>query len=123
MGDHWMFEKELFYDEAYRVPFILYDPRKEADGRRGVVEEAFVESIDAVPTFLETTGLLVPPAIQGRSLFQFLCHGRPSNWRTEVYADWDFRFYWTPKKLGLTPDQCRGWMVRDRDFKFWHFSF
>ena len=52
VGDHWMFEMELFYDEAYRVPFILYDPRSEADSSRGNVEEAFVESIDAAPTFL-----------------------------------------------------------------------
>jgi arylsulfatase A-like enzyme len=71
VGDHWMFEKELFYDEAYRVPFILYDPRPEADGSRGRVEDSFVESIDAVPTFLEASGLSIPPAVQGRSLMPF----------------------------------------------------
>jgi arylsulfatase A-like enzyme len=122
VGDHWMFEKELFYDEAYRVPFILYDPRSEADGSRGNVEEAFVESIDAVPTFLEAAGLKSSPSIQGRSLMPFARGEKPENWRTEVHADWDFRFYWTPKKLGLPPEQCRAWMIRDHEYKFWHFN-
>ena len=45
-----------------------------------------------------------------------------SNKKKEDFADWDFRFYWTPKELGLAPHQCRGWMVRDRAFKYWHFN-
>ena len=122
LGDHWTYQKEFFYDEAYRVPLILCDPRPDADGRRGVVEEGFVESIDLLPTLLEAAGTPVNPAIQGRSLVPFLHGSGPAEWRTEVYADWDFRFYWTPKVLGLSPDKCRAWMVRDRDFKFWHFN-
>lgn len=122
LGDHWTYQKELFYDEAYQVPLILFDPRPEADARRGAAEEAFVESIDLLPTLLEAAGVPVAPAIQGRSLVPFLQGDGPSDWRTEVYADWDFRFYWTPKKLGLPPEKCRGWMVRDRDFKLWHFN-
>ena len=31
MGDHWMGEKDLFYDCSARIPLIVYDPRKEAD--------------------------------------------------------------------------------------------
>jgi arylsulfatase A-like enzyme len=31
MGDHWLQNKEMFYDEAYRVPFLWYDPRPAAD--------------------------------------------------------------------------------------------
>ena len=26
LGDHWLGEKEMFYEEALRVPFIVYDP-------------------------------------------------------------------------------------------------
>ena len=122
MGDHWMYEKELFYDEAYRVPLLVVDPRPEADPTRGTVQDAFVECIDIVPTFLEAAGLPLAPAIQGRSLLPWVRGEPPAAWRTEVYADWDFRFYWTPKHLGLGPEQCRAWMVRDHDFKFWHFN-
>jgi arylsulfatase A-like enzyme len=122
VGDHWMFEKELFYDEAYRVPFIVRDPRSQADGRRGAVEEAFVESVDVVPTFLEAAGIDPSPAIQGRSLVPLLQGAKPDGWRGEVYADWDYRFYWTPKKLGIPPEKCRGWMVRDTEFNYWHFN-
>lgn len=122
VGDHWMFEKELFYDEAYRVPFMVRDPRPQADATRGTVCDDFVESLDALPTFMDACGLGIPPAIQGRSLGPILRGERPADWRTEVYADWDFRFYWTPKKLGIPPEKCRGWMVRDARFKYWHFN-
>lgn len=122
VGDHWMFEKELFYDEAYNVPFIVRDPRAAADVTRGLVNEDFVESVDVVPTFLETCGLAIPEAIQGRSLVPIIMNERPADWRTEVHADWDFRFYWTPKQLGIPPEKCRGWMVRDTHFKYWHFN-
>ena len=68
VGDHWMFEKELFYDEAYNVPFIVRDPRAEADITRGTMCDDFVESLDAVPTFLEACGQEIPEAVHGRSL-------------------------------------------------------
>ena len=140
VGDHWMFEKELFYDEAYNVPFIVRDPRSCADGTRGAAMDEFVESLDVLPTCLEVCGLGGPSApggpsgpdgpdgpdapavLQGRSLVPLLRGERPGDWRTEVYADWDFRFYWTPKKLGIPPEKCRGWMVRDDRFKYWRFN-
>ena len=31
LGDHWLGEKELFYDTVQRVPFIVADPRPAAD--------------------------------------------------------------------------------------------
>ena len=117
-----MFEKELFYDEAYNVPFIVRDPRPTADATRGTVSEDFVESIDVVPTFLEACDLAIPAAIQGHTIGPILTGQRPDNWRDAVYADWDFRFYWSPKKLGIPPDKCRGWMVRDNHYKYWHFN-
>ena len=122
VGDHWMFEKELFYDEAYNVPFIVRDPRSCADGTRGRMMEEFVESLDVLPTCLDACGLETPPVLQGRSLVPLLRGEHPSGWRREVFADWDFRFYWTPKKLGIPPEKCRGWMVRDDRYKYWRFN-
>ena len=44
------------------------------------------------------------------------------DWRTEVHADWDFRFYWASRELGLRPEQCRAWMIRDREVNYVHFN-
>ncbi len=122
LGDHWMFEKELFYDEAYRVPLIVYDPRPAAETTRGRMQDAFVQAIDVLPTMLEWAGLPVPAAVQGRSFLPLVHGSQPPDWPLAVYADWDFRFYWTPKQLGVPPRLCRGWMVRDRRYKYWHFA-
>ena len=46
MGDHWLGEKDLFYDCSARIPLIIYDPRKSADGTRGTVCDKLVEGID-----------------------------------------------------------------------------
>ena len=35
LGDHWLGEKELFYDTVQRVPLIVYDPDRAADATRG----------------------------------------------------------------------------------------
>ena len=31
LGDHWMGEKELFHEQAVRIPLIIYDPDPAAD--------------------------------------------------------------------------------------------
>ena len=52
LGDHWLGEKELFYDTVQRVPFIVMDPSGEADATRGQALDHMVESVDLVPTVL-----------------------------------------------------------------------
>ena len=54
LGDHWLGEKELFY-ESDRIPMIIADPGHEASPTREQHDE-FVESIDLIPTFLEMAG-------------------------------------------------------------------
>ncbi|MFO7635345.1 MAG: alkaline phosphatase family protein [Caldilinea sp.] len=122
LGDHWLFEKELFYESAIRVPLIIFDPDRRADPWRGQVVEQFVESIDIMPTCLETLGLPIPACVQGRSLLPLLRGCTPSDWRSEVFGDWDFRFYKAAKQLGLAANCCRAWMVRDTRFKYVHFN-
>jgi arylsulfatase A-like enzyme len=122
MGDHWLQNKEMFYDEAQRVPWLMYDPRPQADSTRGTVCDAFVECIDALPTLLQSAGVGLSPAIQGRSLLPWIQGESPDRWRTAVFADWDFRCYKMSTNLGLEPHKCRGWMIRDRQIKYWHFN-
>jgi arylsulfatase A-like enzyme len=56
LGDHWLGEKDLFFDCSARVPLIIYDPRQEADATRGTSTDHLVEAIDLVPTFIEALG-------------------------------------------------------------------
>ena len=57
LGDHWLGEKELFYDTVQRVPLIVYDPDRAADATRGSVETRFAEGVDLTPTFLDALGM------------------------------------------------------------------
>ncbi len=59
-GDHWLGEKEYFYEPVMRVPMIVVDPSADADAYRGQASQAFVECIDVVPTILDA--LSVDPA-------------------------------------------------------------
>ena len=56
-GDRGLGEKELFYDEIVRVPFIVCDPDPRADATRGTADARFVEGIDVVPTILDALGI------------------------------------------------------------------
>ncbi|MEM7475680.1 MAG: sulfatase-like hydrolase/transferase, partial [Planctomycetota bacterium] len=69
MGDHWMGEKDLFYDCSARIPLIVFDPRSAADETRGAMSEALIEGIDLAPTFVDFFGGPAKPHIlEGRSL-------------------------------------------------------
>lgn len=122
MGDHWLFEKEMFYEQAVKVPLIIYDPSPEADLTRGKVEHRFVESIDILPTCLEAQNVEVPRRVQGRSLLPLIRGETIKRWRDAVFSDWDFRFYRSGLQLSLPMDKCRAWMVRDDSFKYIHFN-
>lgn len=66
-GSHGYGSKVLPYEEASRVPLIMYDPRKKdlAGGRRS---EAVTGNIDFAPTILELAGLPIPANMDGKSL-------------------------------------------------------
>ncbi|TBL78613.1 sulfatase-like hydrolase/transferase [Paenibacillus thalictri] len=118
LGDHYMIEKELFYEQALHVPLIMKLPGVIPQGRS--IPE-FVESVDILPTLLEAAELKVPNAVQGKSLFP-LMNGTARAWRQEVYAEWDFQYYHCRRLLGLEPDQCKAVMVRDDRWKYVHYS-
>jgi arylsulfatase A-like enzyme len=118
LGDHWLGEKELFYDTVQKVPFIVVDPRPEADATRGRVETRFVEGVDVVPTVLEFLG--VPGAsqrIEGRSLVPLL-HGQAPAWRDFVYSELDYGFRQARELLGKSPQQARAFSIRDARWRY-----
>ena len=120
LGDHWLGEKELFYDTVQRVPLIVADPRREADATRGHVEQRFVECVDVVPTILDALGIEGPRhRIEGRSL-QPLLHGQPAQWRDCVFSELDYSFRQARLILRKDVQQCRAFSLRDSRWRYVH---
>ena len=125
LGDHWMGEKTFFHDASVRVPMIVYDPSPEADATRGITCDALVESIDLLPTFLQTAGGdvgAVDHVLEGRSLLPIL-HGRQDgDLRDVVFCEYDYSMRPLADALGLDTAQARTFMVADRNWKLIHFE-
>jgi len=125
LGDHHLLGKIGYFDESYRIPMIVRDPRAAAKASRGAIVESLTETIDTMPTILEWLGLPVPRQCDGRSLLPFCAGATPSDWRTEVHYEFDFRDLHTSKPesaLGVAMDKCGLAVVQDADFKYVHFA-
>ncbi|MBX9942851.1 MAG: sulfatase-like hydrolase/transferase [Reyranella sp.] len=119
LGDHWLGEKEMFYEEALRVPFIVVDPDSAADATRGTVDDRLVEAIDVVPTVLAALGL--PPhehLVEGRSLLPLLRGAKTETWRDAVFSELDYAFREARLLLKRGPRDCRAIMVRTDRWKY-----
>jgi len=125
MGDHWLIGKCGYFDASYRIPLIIRDPRKAADGARGTRVTRFTENVDIMPTMLDLIGAEIPVQCDGASLRPFLEGREPTTWRSEAHWEFDFR---DPaddsaeKRLGLTMHQCTMNVIRDEKFKYVHFT-
>jgi arylsulfatase A-like enzyme len=118
-GDHHLGEKDLFHDQIIRSPLMVFDPRAQADATRGQRVTAFAESVDVVPTALDA--LQIRPELdrtQGRSLMPWIHGDRPTEWRDSVFAEIDYSFRRARLLLNRQPGECRGWMVRERQWKY-----
>lgn len=123
LGDHWLGEKDLFHEPSVKVPMIICDPSAEADGSRGSVCDALVESIDLLPTFVDVAGgdaADLSHRLEGRSLTQWL-HGKaPEQWRRYAISEYDYSMLPASVKLGVAPNDARLFMVRDQRWKYVH---
>ncbi len=120
MGDHWLGEKDLFYDCSARIPLIIYDPRTEADGTRGAVNDNLIEGIDLVPTFLEAMGGAPKPhVLEGRSL-QPILHGEATDWRDHCISEYDYATRDARRDAGVDQNDARLVMVFDGRWKYIH---
>ena len=123
MGDRGLGEKELFYDEIVRVPFIVADPDPKADATRGSVESRFVESIDVVPTVLDALGIGgASHRIEGRSLLPLLRSESVGEWRDCVFSELDYSFRRARRVLDRGVSECRAFMVRTTEWKYVHWQ-
>jgi len=125
LGDHWMFSKTCYFDQAFHIPLIVRSPDQAASSARGTVVEAFTESVDIMPTILEQIGQPIPTQCDGRSLLPFCQGEEPVNWRQEYHAEFDLRAPYGIKKappLGLEMKQCTASIIRGKRYKYVHFS-
>ncbi|MEM9224440.1 MAG: alkaline phosphatase family protein [Pseudomonadota bacterium] len=120
MGDHWLGEKDLFYDCSARIPLIVYDPRAQADATRGTVCDKLVEGIDLTPTFIEFFGGRVKPHIvEGHSL-EPLLHGKDTAWRDHCISEYDYSTRDARRAVGVDQSDARMVMVFDGRWKYIH---
>ncbi|MGF1625651.1 MAG: sulfatase [Alphaproteobacteria bacterium] len=73
--DWWGKNLQPYYEEISHIPMIVHHPAHAAEAGRRV--DALTQTIDLMPTFLETFGLPVPPEVRGVSLLPHLA-GRES---------------------------------------------
>lgn len=114
LGDHWLGEKEYFFETVIRVPMIVVDPA----GAPGQVREQFVECVDVVPTLLDALGLPIPAhRVEGRSLRPLLQAEPGGAAREFVVGSLDYAYREARTLLGRSVHACTGWMVREDRYK------
>ncbi|HZY16314.1 MAG TPA: alkaline phosphatase family protein [Ramlibacter sp.] len=119
LGDHGLGEKELFYEQAVRVPMIVVDPSAAADATRGSADSRMVEAIDIVPTILDALGLApAPHLVEGRSLLPLLHGAAVPDWRDCAFSELDYAFRGARTHLGRAPGECHAWMARTERWKY-----
>jgi arylsulfatase A-like enzyme len=69
-GAHGRRAKNIFYEEAARVPFLLRWPGRIAPG---MVSDACFGTVDIMPTLLGLAGLPIPKAVEGMDLSAAAC--------------------------------------------------
>lgn len=124
LGDHWFTQKLGWFDESYRIPLIVRDPRAGANATRGTTVDAFTENVDIMPTILDWLGVdELPLQCDGRTLLPFIeGPGEPDDWRDEVRWEFDFRIpQLRPHPLGMRMDQANLSVVRTAHHKYVHF--
>ncbi len=121
LGDHWLGEKEMFYEAAVKTPLIVVDPRV-GRARSGHVEAGLVESIDLLPTFLDAVGQNpVNEWLEGRSLMPIV-NGACAADREAVFSELDYAPYPACSALGIAPNDARATMVRTARWKYVRFE-
>lgn len=68
-GSHGYGSKVLPYEEASRVPLIMFDPRHENSGKQ-LRCPSLTGNIDFAPTILSLAGIKVPKNVDGKNLMQ-----------------------------------------------------
>ena len=81
LGEHGWFDKRWMYEESFKMPFVIKNPRTIA---AGTVSDAMIMNVDFAPTMLDMVGIEVPSEMQGKS-FKGVFEGNEDDQRKSVY--------------------------------------
>lgn len=85
MGEHGFVEKwGHMYEEVMKIPLMIKLPKGAQGGKR---LDAFVESVDVMPTILDYLGISIPEKVQGKSLKAYMS-GRCRGHKEVVYGQY-----------------------------------
>ncbi len=120
LGDHWLGEKELFYDAVQKLPFIVVDPRPAADATRGSVEDALRRVGRRGPDRARRARRVGAHA-PARRRQPAAAAARPSAalaWRDFTYSELDYSYRHARLALGKDVHQCRAFSLRDERWRY-----
>ena len=110
-GSHGYGSKVLPYEEASRVPLILYDPRHPNSGKQ-LRCGALTGNIDFAPTMLELAGLPIPANMDGKSLLPLY-----ENPTRQIHEVLPLINVWGPKEV-----HSLGVVTRDTKYIYWAYA-
>ena len=64
LGEHGWFDKRWMYEESFKMPFVIKNPRTIT---AGTTSDAMIMNVDFAPTLLDMAGLEIPSEMQGKS--------------------------------------------------------
>jgi len=111
LGEHGWFDKRWMYEESFKMPFLIKNPRSiEA----GTTSDAMVMNVDFAPTLLDMAGIEIPSEMQGKS-FKGAFEGDNKNKRKSVY----YHYYEYPIWHKVQPH----YGVKTDRYKLMHFYY
>lgn len=100
MGDRGWAGKWSHYEQALRVPLIVFDPRAPKQKRGKLVSQATL-NIDLAPTLIELAGIKKVAQYQGSSYVPLLNGEAPADWRKEFFGEHRMENKGIPKWEGV----------------------
>lgn len=125
LGDHYLLDKQGFFDQSYHIPLIIRAPDDLTTTSRGKIIDRFTENIDIMPTILDLLTIEIPQQCDGYSLKPFIDGSPIPQWREAVHWEHDYREIdtATPEtRFGINLDECSLAVIRDKEFKYVHFN-
>lgn len=110
-GSHGYGSKVLPYEEASRVPLIVFDPRHSNSGKK-LRSEALTGNVDFAPTILELAGVEVPENVDGKSLV-----GLYEDPKAAIHESLPLINVWGPRAA-----QSFGVVTKDFKYVFWNYG-
>ncbi len=111
LGEHGWFDKRWMYEESFKMPFVIKNPRKI---KPGTTSDAMVMNVDFAPTLLDMAGLNIPSEMQGKS-FKGTFEGDEKSLRKSVY----YHYYEYPIWHQVQPH----YGIRTDRYKLIHFYY